>query len=47
MATAAAQPSEAFRAKLFSLQEVAQHATEASLWIVIDTVVYDLTNFVE
>lgn len=33
--------------KLFTKEQVAQHKSEDSLWIVIDTVVYDVTNFVE
>lgn len=31
--------------KTFTVEEVAQHNTESSFWIIIDSLVYDLTNF--
>ncbi|KAI8912678.1 acyl-CoA dehydrogenase/oxidase [Gorgonomyces haynaldii] len=33
--------------RTFSRKEVAQHNSKTSLWIVIDTVVYDITKFLE
>lgn len=31
----------------FTFEEIAQHNTEASLWVIIDDSVYDITKFVE
>lgn len=31
----------------FTVEEVAKHNSEESLWLVIDTAVYDVTEFVE
>lgn len=36
-----------FTNTLYTKEQVATHSTEESLWIIIDTVVYDLTDFVE
>lgn len=33
--------------KRFSMEEVAQHCTEKSAWLVIDGSVYDVTNFIK
>lgn len=31
--------------KSFTVEQVAQHATEESFWLIIDNLVYDLTAF--
>lgn len=33
--------------KIFSREEVKKHANEDDLWIIIDTSVYDMTNFID
>lgn len=33
--------------KVFTREEVSRHATEGDLWIIIDTVVYDMSRFVD
>lgn len=33
--------------KTFTREEVSRHATEEDLWIIIDSAVYDLSEFVD